>query len=115
MSAERSLIEAHMKFSYTHHMPYTGGCKSGQDWPVANKQFDAEQGMRIFRAGIDSKVFAEECGFDWIGSNEHHMSPYGLMPNPNLIGACVAERTNKAMILVRIWMDSMMAGSMESS
>lgn len=88
-----------MKFSYTHHMPYTGIQKVGQDWPVANKQFNPDEGMRIFRAGIDTKVFAEECGFDWIGNNEHHMSPYGLMPNPNLIGACVAERTSKAMIL----------------
>ncbi|MBT5456151.1 MAG: LLM class flavin-dependent oxidoreductase [Rhodospirillaceae bacterium] len=88
-----------MKFSYTHHMPYTGVGKADQDWPVPNKQFDTELGMKIFRAGIDNKVFAEECGFDWIGNNEHHMSPYGLMPNPNLIGACVAERTSKAMIL----------------
>ncbi len=88
-----------MKFSYTHHMPYTGIKKVGQDWPVANKQFRPDEGMRIFRAGIDTKVFAEECGFDWIGNNEHHMSPYGLMPNPNLIGACVAERTSKSMIL----------------
>ena len=88
-----------MKFSYTHHMPYTGVEKVGQDWPVANKQFSPDEGMRIFRAGIDTKVFAEECGFDWIGNNEHHMSPYGLMPNPNLIGACVAERTSKSMIL----------------
>ena len=88
-----------MKFSYTHHMPYTGVEKVGQDWPVANKQFSPEEGVRIFRAGIDTKVFAEECGFDWIGNNEHHMSPYGLMPNPNLIGACVAERTSKSMIL----------------
>ena len=88
-----------MKFSYTHHMPYTGVARADQDWPVANKQFDPEEGVRIFRAGIDTKVFAEECGFDWIGNNEHHMSPYGLMPNPNLIGACVAERTRKAMIL----------------
>ncbi len=91
--------EVVMKFSYTHHMPYTGIEKVGQDWPVANKQFSPEEGMRIFRAGIDTKVFAEECGFDWIGNNEHHMSPYGLMPNPNLIGACVAERTSKSMIL----------------
>ncbi len=88
-----------MKFSYTHHMPYTGVKKVGQDWPVANKQFSPDEGVRIFRAGIDTKVFAEECGFDWIGNNEHHMSPYGLMPNPNLIGACVAERTSKSMIL----------------
>lgn len=88
-----------MKFSYTHHMPYTGIERVGQDWPVANKQFSPDEGVRIFRAGIDTKVFAEECGFDWIGNNEHHMSPYGLMPNPNLIGACVAERTSKSMIL----------------
>ena len=88
-----------MKFSYTHHMPYTAVETYGQDWPVANKQFDPEQGVEIFRTGIENKVYAEECGFDWIGSNEHHMSPYGLMPNPNLIGACVAQRTNKAMIL----------------
>ncbi len=88
-----------MKFSYTHHMPYTGIEQVGQDWPVANKQFDTEEGMKIFRTGIDTKVFAEACGFDWIGNNEHHMSPYGLMPNPNLIGACVAERTTRSMIL----------------
>ena len=88
-----------MKFSYTHHMPYTAVGKADQDWPVANKQFDSDVGIKIFRDGIDNKVFAEQCGFDWIGSNEHHMSPYGLMPNPNLIGACVAERTKKAMIL----------------
>lgn len=88
-----------MKFSYTHHMPYTGVKTADQDWPVPNKQFDPEVGKEIFRAAIDNKVFAEECGFDWIGNNEHHMSPYGLMPNPNLIGACVAERTKTAMVL----------------
>jgi alkanesulfonate monooxygenase SsuD/methylene tetrahydromethanopterin reductase-like flavin-dependent oxidoreductase (luciferase family) len=88
-----------MKFSYTHHMPYTGVKTADQDWPVPNKQFDPEVGKEIFRAAIDNKVYAEECGFDWIGNNEHHMSPYGLMPNPNLIGACVAERTKTAMVL----------------
>lgn len=88
-----------MKFSYTHHMPYTEVGAQGQDWPVANKHFDARRGAEMYRDYIDNKVFAEEAGFDWIGNNEHHMSPYGLMPNPNLIGACVAERTRKAKIL----------------
>ena len=45
----------------------------------------------------DEKV--EDAGFDWIGCNEHHMSPYGLMPNPNLVGAIVANRTKTAGIL----------------
>jgi alkanesulfonate monooxygenase SsuD/methylene tetrahydromethanopterin reductase-like flavin-dependent oxidoreductase (luciferase family) len=88
-----------MKFSYTHHMPYTDVAEQGQDWPVANKLFDRRRGADMYRAYIDNKVFAEEAGFDWIASNEHHMSPYGLMPNPNLIGACVAERTHRARIL----------------
>ena len=88
-----------MKFSYTHHMPYTFVDEAGQDWPVANKQFDPKRGAELYREYIDNKVYAEEVGFDWIGCNEHHMSPYGLMPNPNLIAAAVIERTSTAGIL----------------
>ncbi len=39
-------------------------------------------------------VFAEQCGFDWVGCNEHHFSPYGLMANCNLIGAALVQRTS---------------------
>ena len=88
-----------MKFSYTHHMPYTDIGEIGQDWPFPNKQFDPQTGVALYREYIDNKVFAEECGFDWIGCNEHHMSPYGLMPNPNLTAAAVIERTKTAGIL----------------
>lgn len=66
---------------------------------MANKQFDPEKGVALYREFIENKVYAEECGFDWIGCNEHHMSPYGLMPNPNLIAAAVIERTRHARIL----------------
>jgi len=85
-----------MRFSYTHHMPYTGVAEAGQDWPVPNKQFDAKQGAEMFDRYIEDKVYAEQAGFDWIGSNEHHFSPYGMMPNPNLVGAVVANRTTRA-------------------
>jgi alkanesulfonate monooxygenase SsuD/methylene tetrahydromethanopterin reductase-like flavin-dependent oxidoreductase (luciferase family) len=36
---------------------------------------------------------AEDCGFDWVGANEHHFSPYSLMSNCNLIGAALSQRT----------------------
>jgi len=88
-----------MRFSYTHHMPYTGVTDAGQDWPVPNKQFDAEKGVEMFDRYIEDKIYAEQAGFDWIGSNEHHFSPYGMMPNPNLVGAVVANRTRRAGIL----------------
>ena len=91
--------ECAVKFSYTHHMPYTHVDEAGQDWPIPNKQFDPEKGVALYREYIDNKVFAEEVGFDWIGCNEHHMSPYGLMPNPNLTAAAIIERTGKAGIL----------------
>lgn len=88
-----------MRYSYTHHMPYTDIDQSGQDWPVPNKQFDPEKGVKMFKAYVEDKIYAEQAGFDWIGCNEHHMSPYGLMPNPNLVGAVLAHQTAKAGIL----------------
>ena len=53
-----------MKFSYTHHMPYTDVEDPGNDWPVANKKFDPKRGIELSRTYIDNKVSAEECGFD---------------------------------------------------
>ena len=87
-----------MKFSYTHHMPYTGIEKVGQDWPVPNKQFDPQLGAELFETYLEDKIYAEQAGFDAIGNNEHHMSPYGMMPNPNLVGAVIANRTTHALI-----------------
>ena len=50
-------------------------------------------------SGCNGDSAAEQAGFDWIGSNEHHFSPYGMMPNPNLVGAIVAHRTQRVGIL----------------
>lgn len=85
-----------MRFSQIHHMPYTGIDEPGLGWPISNRRFDAPTAMELFRSYIDTKVHAEVCGFDEIGSNEHHMSPFGMMPNPNLIGAAIVERTKTA-------------------
>ncbi|MSO66078.1 MAG: LLM class flavin-dependent oxidoreductase [Alphaproteobacteria bacterium] len=89
-----------MQFSYTHHMPYTDINADGQDWPVPNKQFDPAKGVAMFKAYVEDKIYAEQAGFDWIACNEHHMSPYGLMPNPNLVGAVLAHQTKTAGILM---------------
>ncbi|MSO66142.1 MAG: LLM class flavin-dependent oxidoreductase [Alphaproteobacteria bacterium] len=87
-----------MQFSYFHLMPYTATNTVPQDWPVANRDFDPVVGTRLYRTYLDGMVYAEECGFDWIGCNEHHMSPYGLMSNPNIIGSALIQRTSKAKI-----------------
>jgi len=35
---------------------------------------------------MDTTAYAEECGWDLVGCNEYHFSPYGMMSNPNLTG-----------------------------
>jgi alkanesulfonate monooxygenase SsuD/methylene tetrahydromethanopterin reductase-like flavin-dependent oxidoreductase (luciferase family) len=79
-------------------MPYTAIDEAGLGWPISNRRFEADKAIKMFRTYIDQKVYAEECGFDAIGCNEHHMSPFGMMPNPNLIAAAVIERTTTAEI-----------------
>lgn len=87
-----------MRYSQTHHMPYTDIDEAGLGWPISNSRFDGARAMEMFRTYIHAKVYAEECGFDAIGCNEHHMSPFGMMPNPTLIAAAVTERTARAEI-----------------
>lgn len=89
-----------MKFSYFHLMPYTATTRKPDDWPVPNYDFDPKVAAKLYASYIDSMVVAESCGFDWIGCNEHHMSPYGLMPNPNLIGSILAHNTKRSGILM---------------
>ncbi|MBM3504340.1 MAG: LLM class flavin-dependent oxidoreductase [Alphaproteobacteria bacterium] len=89
-----------MQFSYFHLMPYTATRTVPHDWPVSNKDFDPKVGANLYRGYLDNLTLAEECGFDWIGCNEHHMSPYGLMSNPNIIGAALIERTKRAKIAI---------------
>ena len=87
-----------MRFSQTHHMPYTDIDEPGLGWPISNSRFESARAIEMFRTYIHAKVHAEACGFDAIGCNEHHMSPFGMMPNPNLIAASVTERTTTAEI-----------------
>src|SRR5579884_1526651 len=76
-------------------MPWTGIDESSEDWPIANEPFDPLKGTELYRTYLDEMAFAEECGFDWVGCNEHHFSPYGLMANCNLIGAALAQTTSR--------------------
>jgi alkanesulfonate monooxygenase SsuD/methylene tetrahydromethanopterin reductase-like flavin-dependent oxidoreductase (luciferase family) len=82
-----------MKFGHFNLMPWPHYPQPPQTYPTPNRDYDAVRGHELYREYIDTMVYAEECGFDWVGCNEHHSSPYGLMPNCNLIGAVLAMRT----------------------
>jgi alkanesulfonate monooxygenase SsuD/methylene tetrahydromethanopterin reductase-like flavin-dependent oxidoreductase (luciferase family) len=87
-----------MKFSFFHLMPYTGLEREARNWPFPNKYFDPQKANEHYRAYVQSMIEAESCGFDWVGCNEHHFSPYGLMANCNIIGGAIAYQTSKAKV-----------------
>jgi alkanesulfonate monooxygenase SsuD/methylene tetrahydromethanopterin reductase-like flavin-dependent oxidoreductase (luciferase family) len=82
-----------MKFSYFHLMPYHFFDEPQKDWPTRNTNFDPKKAQELYTAYTDMMARAEDLGFDWVGCNEHHFSPYGLMANCNLIGAALVHRT----------------------
>lgn len=84
-----------MHFSFFHLMPYTHLEQPPREWPAPNGMFDPVKGKALFDDYIDTLAFAEECGFDWVGCNEHHFSPYGLMANCNLVGSALTQRTSR--------------------
>jgi len=82
-------------FSFFHLMPYTHLDQPPREWPAPNGMFDPVKGKALFDSYIDTLAFAEECGFDSAGCNEHHFSPYGLMANCNMVGSALTQRTSK--------------------
>ncbi len=93
-----------MKFSYFHLMPYTDLAMedytgaNAPGWPFTNRDQDPHKVQQMYRTYVDDMVHAESCGFDWVGCNEHHYTPYGMMANPNIIGGALAYRTSRARI-----------------
>src|SRR5271154_1576932 len=89
-----------LKFGFFHLMPYTDFTGGSDEWPIPNRLLDSRRAGELYREYIDTLVFAEECGFDWIGLNEHHYGPYGLMANPNVVAGALAGRTRRVMISI---------------
>ena len=75
-----------MKFNMFHLMPWDTCPEIGGEWPVNSRDFETEKATDVYANYIDTMAYAEECGWDLVGCNEHHFSPYGMMSNPNLTG-----------------------------
>ena len=67
---------------------------------IPNSLYDPVRGHELYNVYLDELEYAEECGFDGIGVNEHHANGYGLMPSPNLMAAGLARRTSKSALVV---------------
>jgi Luciferase-like monooxygenase len=68
-------------------------------YPLPKQHFRPDMAVRNYAEHLDAWVQMEELGFDGIGFNEHHTSPYGLMTSPNLMAAAASQRTHRMKLL----------------
>jgi alkanesulfonate monooxygenase SsuD/methylene tetrahydromethanopterin reductase-like flavin-dependent oxidoreductase (luciferase family) len=69
-------------------------------YPLPKRHFRPDLAVQNYRQHLDAWVRMEELGFDGIGFNEHHTSPYGLMTSPNLMAAAASQRTQRMKLLI---------------
>jgi alkanesulfonate monooxygenase SsuD/methylene tetrahydromethanopterin reductase-like flavin-dependent oxidoreductase (luciferase family) len=69
-------------------------------YPLPRRHFRPDMAVRNYAEHLDAWVLMEELGFDGIGFNEHHTSPYGLMTSPNLMAAAASQRTHRMKLLL---------------
>ncbi len=69
-------------------------------YPLPRKHFKPEVASRTYAEHLAAWEEADRLGYDGIGFNEHHCSPYGLMNSPNLMAAAAAQRTKRLKLLI---------------
>ncbi|HXQ51354.1 MAG TPA: LLM class flavin-dependent oxidoreductase [Stellaceae bacterium] len=69
-------------------------------YPLPSKHFKSDVAVRTYEEHLTAWEEADRLGFDGIGFNEHHCSPYGLMNSPNLMASAAAQRTKRAKLLI---------------
>lgn len=69
-------------------------------FPLEKKHFKARVAAQTYAEHLDAWAEMDRLGFDGIGFNEHHTSPYGLMNSPNLLAAAAAMRTKNVKLLI---------------
>ena len=76
--------------------------KDGRElpWPLPRRHFDPDVAVRTYAEHLAAWEEMERLGYDGVGFNEHHTSPYGLMNSPNIMAAAAAQRTTKLKLLI---------------
>ena len=69
-------------------------------YPLAKRHFDPATAARTYEEHLDAWEALDRFGYDGVGFNEHHCSPYGLMNSPNLMAASAAQRTKRLKLLI---------------
>lgn len=84
---------------YAEHLDHL---KQGRElpWPLPRRHFDPAVAVRTYEEHLTAWEAMDRLGYDGVGFNEHHTSPYGLMNSPNLMAAAAAQRTRKLKLVI---------------
>jgi alkanesulfonate monooxygenase SsuD/methylene tetrahydromethanopterin reductase-like flavin-dependent oxidoreductase (luciferase family) len=69
-------------------------------YPLPKQYFKPEVAARTYAEHLEAWEELDRLGYDGVGFNEHHCSPYGLMNSPNLLAAAAAQRTKRLKLLI---------------
>jgi alkanesulfonate monooxygenase SsuD/methylene tetrahydromethanopterin reductase-like flavin-dependent oxidoreductase (luciferase family) len=69
-------------------------------YPLPKRHFKADVAVRTYAEHLAAWEELDRLGYDGVGFNEHHCSPYGLMNSPNLMAAAAAQRTKRLKLLI---------------
>ena len=69
-------------------------------YPLSKKHFKADVAVCTYAEHLAAWEEMDQLGYDGIGFNEHHCSPYGLMNSPNLMASAAAQRTKNLKLLI---------------
>ena len=69
-------------------------------YPLPKRHFNAGIAVRTYAEHLAAWEEMDRLGYDGVGFNEHHCSPYGLMNSPNLMAAAAAQRTQRLKLLI---------------
>src|SRR5690348_8847409 len=69
-------------------------------YPLSSRYFKADVAVRTYAEHLEAWEEMDKLGYDGVGFNEHHCSPYGLMNSPNLMAAAAAQRTKGLKLLI---------------
>jgi alkanesulfonate monooxygenase SsuD/methylene tetrahydromethanopterin reductase-like flavin-dependent oxidoreductase (luciferase family) len=84
---------------YAEHLDHL---RDGKElpWPLPKRHFKPEVAVRTYAEHLTAWEALDRIGYDGVGFNEHHTSPYGLMNSPNLLAASAAQRTKRLRLLM---------------
>ena len=72
----------------------------GLPYPLPRQHFKTDVAVRTYEEHLSAWEEMDRLGYDGVGFNEHHCSPYGLMNSPNLLAAAAAQRTRNLKLLI---------------